>query len=141
MKRLTYVRPSYCFSPFQININAAGGFIALGEQAKPALPELWRLMDSTTEEIALTAMIAACGTGSNAVPFLIKGLTNEFDGVRNEAANILTDGIGNQFPDLRRQAIPLFVKLLNDPDEDVRGNATNQLKEIDPAAAAKAGIK
>jgi hypothetical protein len=30
---------------------------------------------------------------------------------------------------------------LNDPDDDVRMNATNQLKEIDPAAAAKAGIK
>ena len=141
LKRLTYVRPSYCFSPFQVNLNAAGGFIALGEQAKPALPELWRLMDSTNKEFALTAMFAACGTGSNAMPFLIKGLTNEFDGVRNEAANNLTDGIGNQFPELRRQAIPLFVKLLNDPNEGVRGNATNQLKEIDPAAAAKAGIK
>jgi hypothetical protein len=141
LKRLVYVRPPYCFNPFQININAAGGFIALGEQAKPALPELWRLMDSTNKEVALTAMIATCGTGSNAMPFLIKGLTNEFDIVRNEAANNLANGIGNQFPELRKQAIPLLVKLLNDPDEDVRLNATNQLKEIDPAAAAQAGIK
>jgi hypothetical protein len=31
LKRLTYVRPPYCFSPFQINMNAAGGFIMLGE--------------------------------------------------------------------------------------------------------------
>jgi len=35
----------------------------------------------------------------------------------------------------------LLVKLLNDPDGNVRWNATNLLKEIDPAAAAKAGIK
>ena len=141
LKRLTYVRPPYCFNPFQININAAGGFIALGEQAKPALPELWLLMDSTNKDTALTAMIATCGTGSNAMPFLIKGLTNPFANVRGQAANILTEGVGDKFPEQRKQAIPLFVKLLNDPDDDVRMNATNQLKEIDPAAAAKAGIK
>jgi hypothetical protein len=33
------------------------------------------------------------------------------------------------------------LKLLNDSDDDVRGNATNQLKEIDPATAVKFGIK
>jgi HEAT repeat protein len=53
----------------------------------------------------------------------------------------LTDGIGKDFPQWRQQAIPIFVKLLNDPNEDVRLSATNQLKEIDSAAAAKAGIK
>jgi HEAT repeat protein len=141
LKRLVYVRPAYCFSPFQININAAGGFVALGELTKPALPELWILMDSTNNDIALTAMIATCGTGSNALPFLIKGLTNQFISVRSEAANILTEGVGDKFPEQRKQAIPLFVKLLNDPDDDIRLNATNQLKQIDPAAAAKAGIK
>ena len=47
----------------------------------------------------------------------------------------------NQFLGRRDQVIPLFVKLLNDPDEDVRMNATNELKQIDPGAAAKAGIK
>jgi HEAT repeat protein len=141
LKRLTYERPPYCFSPFQINLNAASGFIALGEQAKPALPELWMLMDSTNKDIALTAMMATCGTGSNAMPFLIKGLTNQFANVRNLAANTLTEGVGDKFPEQRKQAIPLFIKLLNDPDEDVRLNATNQLKEIDPTTAAKAGIK
>jgi HEAT repeat protein len=141
LKRLTYVRPPYCFSPFQINMNAAGGFIMLGELAKPALPKLWMLMDSTNEETILTAMIATCGTGSNAMPFLIKGLTNQFATVRSEAANCLAGDFARPFPEQRKQAVPFFVKLLNDPDDDVRGNATNQLKQIDPAAAAKAGIK
>jgi HEAT repeat protein len=141
LKRLTYVRPPYCFSPYQINMNATWGFIELGEQAKPALPELWVLMDSPNEETALTAMIATCGTGSNAMPFLIKGLTNPFANVRSLAASALTDGVGDKFPEQRKQAIPLFVKLLNDPDDDIRLNATNQLKQIDPVAAAKAGIK
>jgi HEAT repeat protein len=96
---------------------------------------------STNKDIALTAMIATCGTGSNAMPFLIKGLTNQFTNVRNLAANTFTEGVGDKFPEQRKQAIPLFIKLLNDPDEDVRLNATNQLKQIDLAAAAKAGIK
>jgi hypothetical protein len=141
LKRLTYVRPPYCFSPLQININATWGFIALGEQAKPALPELWMLMNGTNKDIAMVAMIAACGTGSNAMPFLIKGLTNQFANVRGLAANALTDGVGDKFPEQRKPAILLFVKLLNDPDDDIRQAATNQLKQIDPAAAAKAGIK
>jgi HEAT repeat protein len=142
LKRLTYVRPAYCFSSIQINLNASGGFIALGEQTKSVLPGLQTLMDSTNMEIDLAAMIATCGTGSNAIPFLIKGLTNQFANVRNLAANALTsDDLGGQFPEQRKEAIPLLVKLLNDPDDDVRMNATNQLKQMNPAAAAKAGIK
>ena len=98
-------------------------------------------MDSTNKDIALVAMIASCGTGSNAMPFFIKGMTNQFTNVRSLAASALTEGIGDKFPEQRKQAIPLFVKLLNDSDDDIRAAATNQLKQIDPAAAARAGIK
>ncbi len=140
-KRLTYAQPPYCFGLIQININAASAFIALDDQAKGALPDLFVLMDSTNKDVALTAMIASLGTGSNAMPFLIKGLTNQFPNVRNLAANILSDDFGNKYPEQRRQAVPLFVKLLSDLDDDVRGSATNELKTIDPIAAARAGIK
>ncbi len=140
-KRLTYVRPPYCFPANGININATWGFITLGEAAKPALPELGALMDNTNSSVAVAALIATCGTGSNAMPFLIKGMTNQFANVRSLAASALTEGVGDKFPEQRKEAIPLFVKLLNDPDDDVRLNATNQLKQIDPAAAAIAGIK
>jgi HEAT repeat protein len=34
-----------------------------------------------------------------------------------------------------------MIRLLSDPDENVRKNATNDLMEVDPQAAAKAGIK
>ena len=141
LKRLVYVQPPFGLRAFDVNIDAVRGFIILGEQAMPALPRLQTLMDSTNGDIALYAMLASCGTGSNAVPILIKGLTNQFPDVRNEAAHYLTDGPCAQFPEQRKQAIPLFVKLLDDPDDDIRGNATNELKEIDPEAAAKAGIK
>lgn len=141
LKRLTYVRPPYCFSPIQINLDAAAGFIALSEQAGPVLPKLWTLMDSTHKEVALAAMIASFGTGSNALPFFIKGLTNSFPEVRSCAANVLSGGSAKRFPELSHPALPLLAKLLTDPDADVRANATNALKELDPVLAAQTGIK
>ncbi len=141
LKRLVYLRPPFGLPAFDVNMDAMRGFIILGEQTRPALPQLLALMDSTNAHIALSAMMASCGTGSNAVPLLIKGLTNQFPDVRNAAACSLAEGPGAKFPDLRKPAIPLFVELLHDSDEFVRMNATNQLKELDPAAAARAGIK
>ena len=116
-------------------------FIVLGEQAIPALPQLRTLMDGTNGDIAVRAMMATCGTGSNAVPIFISGLTNQFADVRNEAANYISQNFTNQFLGQRDQLVPLFVKLLDDPDEFVRENATNELKQIAPEAAVKAGIK
>ena len=141
LKRIVYVQPPFGLRAPEVNIDAVRGFITLGEQTATVLPQLETLMDSTNQDTALYAMLATLGTGSNAMPYLIKGLTNQFPDVRNEAANTLTEGVGDKFPEQRKQAIPLFIKLLSDPDEDVRLNATNQLKQIDPAAAAKAGIK
>jgi HEAT repeat protein len=144
LKRIVYVQPPFGLRAPEVNIDAVRAFITLGENAAPALPQLQALMDGTNQDTALFAMLATVGTvgtGSNAMPILFKGLTNQFPEVRGEAANNLTDGIGKDFPQWRQQAIPIFVKLLNDPNEDVRVSATNQLKEIDPAAAAKAGIK
>jgi HEAT repeat protein len=141
LARLIYVQPPYGLRAFQINIDAVTGFIVLGDQAKPVLPELQVLMDGTNQNVVVLAMLAASGTGSNAIPLLTKGLTNQFADVRNEAANTLCQSFAKKFPAQCQQAIPLLVKLLNDPDQNVRGNATNELKEIDPTAAAKAGIK
>jgi HEAT repeat protein len=139
--RLVYVQPPFGLRAFEVNMDAVRAFISMGEQIKPAFPILQELMDSTNQDIALLAMVSTCGTGSNAMPFLIKGLTNQFADVRSEAAHFLTDSLGAQFPEQLKPAIPLIVKLLDDPDESVRMNATNELKEIDPEAAAKAGIK
>ncbi|HVU27265.1 MAG TPA: HEAT repeat domain-containing protein [Verrucomicrobiae bacterium] len=140
-KRLTYTRPPYCFDNMQINLNAAGGFIALGEQTKPLLPEFEKLMDGTNKNIALVSMFAGYGTGPNVLPLLIKGTTNRFAEVRNEAANILSDDFHKRFPEESKQAVPYIANLLNDPDDDVRRNATNQLKEIAPNATVQFGIK
>lgn len=141
LARLVYVRPPFGAPARDVNMDALRGFITLGEQAIPALPQLFTLMDSTNQGLAQFAMMSACNTGSNAMPFFLKGLTNDFPDVRSEAIQNLTEGTGAQFPELRKQAVPLLIKLLNDPDEDVRQSVTNALKVLDPQAATKTGIK
>jgi len=143
LARVAYFRPPYGIHmprERQVNLEAVSAFVVLGDQATPALPQLEGLMDSTNMDVALFAMLASSGAGSNAMPLFIKGLTNQFADVRNEAANYLTDS-GSKFPEQQRQAIPLLVKLLNDPDDNVRLNVSNELKAIAPDVAAKAGIK
>ena len=141
LARLVYVEPPFGLRATEVNLDAVRAFIVLGDQAIPAIPRLESFMDGTNQDAALFSMLATCGTGSNAIPILAKGLTNQYADVRNEAANYLFGEFGIKFPERRRQEIPLLVKLLNDPDEDVRMNATNQLKEIDPISAARAGLK
>jgi HEAT repeat protein len=140
--RVAYREPVFNLYDYDTSMEAVGALISLRERAKPALPALTALMDSDDQDPALHAMLATCGMGTNAIPCLIKGLTNRFPIVRGEAANYLTQGVlGVPSSEQRKQAIPLLIKLLNDPDENVRRNATNELKVLDPKAAAEAGIK
>lgn len=141
LARLAYKDPVFNLHDYDVSMEAVGAFISLREQARPALPALSGLMDGDDQDLVLRAMLASLGAGADAVPCLMKGLTNRFPDVRNEAANNLTGEWSAQFPEQRKQAIPFLVKLLNDPDQSVRMNATNQLKELDPKAAANAGIK
>ena len=143
LARLGYARPPYgIHMPGErpVDLEAVCAFVTLGEQAIPALPQLETLMGSTNRDIALFAMLASSRTGSNAMPFFIKGLTNQSADVRNEAANFIAD-TGSKYPEQQRQAIPLMVKLLNDPDDNVRRSVTNELKAIAPNVAARMGIK
>lgn len=130
LTRLTYRESVFGLYDSDVSMEAVGAFIALREDARPALPALAELMDSNEQELALRALLATLGTGSNAVPCLMKGLTNRFPEVRSEAANYLTGEWSAKFPEQRQQAIPLLVKLLVDPDQSVRITATNAVREI-----------
>jgi HEAT repeat len=141
--RVGYVQPPYGIripGGRAVNLEAVVAFNTLGDMAIPALPQLEALMDSTNRDVALFAMAASGSTGSNAMPLFIKGLTNQFADVRNEAEAYISD-VGSKYPVQLRQAIPLMLILLNDPDANVRMNATNELKSIAPDIAAKVGIK
>jgi HEAT repeat protein len=140
LARLTYKEPFFDLDDYDVSMGAATALIAMREQAKPALPTLAVLMEDDNPELALRAMIGTLGTGMDAMPCLIKGLTNRFANVRGEAAHFLTEW-GAQFPEERKQAVPYMVKLLSDPDDHVRLSATNNFRQLDPQTAAKAGIK
>jgi HEAT repeat protein len=140
LARLSYKDPVFDLYSYDVSMVGVTGMIALREQAKPALPALTALMNSNDQELAMCAMLATFGTGADAIPSVISGLTNRFPDVRDEAASELAE-LGSQFPEQSKTAIPLLLKLLNDPDGYVRIAATNGLKQIDPKAAAQAGIK
>jgi HEAT repeat protein len=140
LARLTYKDPVFKLDDFDVSMSGATALIAMREGAKPALPELTALMDTDNGDLTLRVMIATLGMGVDAMPCLICGLTNRFPIVRSEAAHFLTEW-GAQYPEERKRAVPYMVKLLSDPERDVRVSMTNYLKEIDPRAAAKAGVK
>jgi HEAT repeat protein len=142
LARITYKEPVFNLGDFDVSMGAAGALISLREEAMPALPTLIALMDTDDRDTALLAMIATCGTGTNAIPCLIKGLTNRFEDVRSEAGNFLAQGAaGVPSPEQRKQALPFFIERLSDSNEDIRKGATNQLKEFDPKAVAAVGIR
>ena len=141
LRRVGYKDPVFGLTDFEISMEGVSALIALGDKAKPALPQLTDLMDMNERDVALCALLGTLGTGRDAAPCLMKGLTNRFADVRNEAANCLTGEWSAQFPDVRKKALPNVLKLLNDPDPDVRRTAANGIKTVDPQAAVKAGIK
>jgi HEAT repeat protein len=141
LARVEYRDPVFKLCDYDVSMEAVGALISLREDAKPALPVLSNLMDGDDPDLALRAMVATLGTGADAIPFLMKGLTNRFPDVRNEAANSLSGEWGQRYPEQCKPIVPFLTKMLNDPDQFVRMNATNGLKKLDLQAAARAGIK
>jgi hypothetical protein len=139
--RLVYTQPPYHLPAYEVNLEAVGAFIVLGEQARSALPKLEAFMDGDNKDLALYAMLATSPMGADANRILIKGLANQHREVRNESVAHLTQIFTPFSLEQRQQIIPLLVDLLQDSDENIRMNTTNALKELDPAAAAKAGVK
>lgn len=119
LARVTYKEPVFGLDDYDQGMSAATALMAMRDRAKPALPELTSLMDNENGDVALRAMIATLGMGADAIPCLIKGLTNRFPIVRSEAANFLTQ-FGAQYPEERKQAVPYMVRLLTDPDRDIQ---------------------
>lgn len=144
LQRLTYAQPPFGLpTPDNgvIHMDGVRGFIALGDETIPAFPKLEMLMDGTNQDVVFLAMICSLGAGTNAIPVLVKGLTNQFADVRGEAAHSLTESIADRFPERRKEIISILTNLLNDPDPDVRLNVKGGLQEMNPTNILKAEIK
>jgi hypothetical protein len=107
------------------------GFKILGSEARPAIPELTRLLNATNSPYASQqAALALGGMGKEGLPPLIAGLGNSRNRVRHVVANVL----GNMGY-LGREAAPAVPALLNalqDTDPRVRIAATNALESLAP---------
>lgn len=130
LRRLVYVEPPFGLPAYEVNMDGVQGFLMIGDQATPALPQLQALLDGTNQSMVLYAMVSSLGTGTNAIPVLTKGLTNQFPEVRGQAASSLAEVIANRFPEHREEIISLLTNLVNDPDSDVRLTVKGALQEI-----------
>jgi hypothetical protein len=54
---------------------------------------------------------------------------------------LFVDGPMKSLDDARKMAVPQITRMLSDADPFVRMTAANALKQIDPNAASKTGVK
>lgn len=137
MRRLVYVEPPFGLPAHEVNMDGVQGFLIIGDQATPALPQLQALLDGTNQVLVLYALVSSLGTGTNAIPVLAKGLTNQFAEVRGQAASSLTEVIADRFPVHRQEIISLLTNLLNDPDSNVRLTVKEDLKMLNSPPTQK----
>ena len=130
LRRLVYVEPPFGLPAYEINMDGVQGFLMIGDQATPAVPQLQALLDGTNQSLVLYAMVSALGTGTNAIPILTKALTNQFADVRGQAVSSLAEIIAIQFPEHREEVISLLKNLVNDPSPDVRLAVKGDLQEL-----------
>ena len=71
-----------------------------------------------------------------AVPALLKHLSDADPNIRAQAALALA-----KFGRQAQAGVPMLLKTMRDENLTVRNSAAVALKEIDPHAAAKAGVK
>ena len=158
------------FSANDYRSAASYAFGMLQSMAKPAVPELIRLLQDTEPDVRSGAAWCLCRIGpaaEEAVPALMKSLddpeaqNNAFAALRSIGAKpdvvvpvlisyLSYTNLGQQgwalahLPELGRDAkaaVPKVVELLSSPEEYLRRGATNFLPKIDPEAAVKAGVK
>jgi len=122
---------------------AASEIYRLGRSAEPAVPYLVTSLTSTNEAIQMQA-ITLLGrvhrrpdlTLPALAPLLHYTNGNNCDNVRNSALCAL-----GEFGPAARPAFDEVARLLKDRTEWIRTSATNTLRQIDPQAAARAGVK
>ncbi len=150
---------------------ACFGFYALGPVGKDAVPPLIDLLKNNDPDIRSTARDCLGNIGpaaKAAVPLLVQFINDTNRIVRwdtminlgrinmepevvvpvlmenlNPTNALLSTTIFvlGEFREKAKPAVPALLQYLNDKNNFVRNEATNALKQIDPEAAAKAGIR
>jgi serine/threonine protein kinase/capsular polysaccharide biosynthesis protein len=113
--------------------HAAWAFDALGAAAKPAIPQLEQLLEKTPGYVPS----ALAGIGRDALPTLLKALTNDVFWVRDNAAAAIANGI-NQGKFSGHEAVAALPIALSNLSYT---NTTNSLYEANTRARAQALIQ
>jgi hypothetical protein len=160
-----------CTPAEDFNRATVDGFFVLGAKAQSAVPALIEIVNQNisaeSRVCAIRALRVMGPPAKEAVPSLLRWATNGDSQVRSsaisalggihteEAVHSLFRWVTNADADVRLVAIdtlvgipaeldrvvPLLTNALHDPSSAVRQCATNVLKNIDPEAAVKAGVK
>ncbi len=170
--RLHVSEASYQSGVEQTRILGAFGIVALGSDAKTAVPSLIGLLSEGDVHIRWRAVwtLGRLGpTAGEAVPTLIKCLKDPDGDVRcyaglslgeigrepERVVPILIESLGSkdfflgygalcglhQFKADAKPAVPLIITLLSNANNNIQSEAVSALRDIDPAAAAKVGLK
>jgi HEAT repeat protein len=113
-------------------------FTDFGPAASNAVPCLVRTLEdanSITLETSIPALGRIHAQPKLAVPALLKYINK-----RKPLAYYALNALG-QFGADAKEAVPVLIGLLGDENSNNRYNAANSLRQIDPGAAAKAGVK
>jgi hypothetical protein len=109
------------------------------EKAGPAVP----FLVTTLADTNISFQFAALGTlgmihqrPDLTIPAILPFLGHPKRGFRVNTIDAL-----RRFGNAATPAVPQLIKCLDDPEYEVRCNATNAMRAIDPEAAAKAGVK
>ena len=114
-----------------------GQFGSTSQAAVPALLQALKDSDDTLRSKAVEALGRIHTDSQKVIPVLIASLNDPASDVRGEAAEAL-GGWGKE----SAAAVPRLIQLLDDrSDRDLMTSVRESLKQIDPAAAEKAGVK
>ncbi|MDB6067956.1 MAG: repeat-containing protein [Pedosphaera sp.] len=112
-----------------------------GLAAEDAIPVLLKCLDDPELLVRYRAATALGDIGARSdvvIPALIEKLDESHRATNNYQGAIVALGA---FRGQSKAALPRILEFLNDQDYNLRAAATNALKQIDPEAAAKAGVK
>lgn len=125
--------------------HAATALGLIGPAARAAVPPLLRGLADTNLDVEFRQQrIMALGQihaePELVVPALMKSLSETISDSDVRIRLFSTIALGQFGPDAK-PAVPLLTSLLQDPNRNVRSDATNALRLIDSSAAAGSGIK
>jgi len=131
-----------------VSVFAFDALWEIGEAAKPAVPALVKAVHNSEPSARGGAVRALLKIAPDAV---VPALTNALYDTNSEVRLFACISLWEVGVDARRgvpplanvvkQALPALVKAANDLDSGVRERADWVLRQIDPEAAAKAGVK